>query len=145
MASRSRSADRVELSVPSDPRYLGLLRSVVSRSAELVGFSEDEKQELELAVNEACANIIRHCYRMDPSQRIDVTIHALPDRVEVRLRDFGTYRAMADPPETDPEDLRPGGLGCRIMKLTADEVAYRPAGGSGTLLTLVKRRAARER
>ncbi len=132
----------ITLSLPSNPKYLGLLREVVGRSAEIFGFSEEEKLSLMLAVNEGCANIIEHCYGRDPSQKIDVTLHLLPDRMEVELRDYGEYfeeggRSICD------EELREGGLGLRLMKSVMDEVVFRPAEREGTLLTMVKYRAAR--
>jgi anti-sigma regulatory factor (Ser/Thr protein kinase) len=171
MRGRKGAVDCIVLSLPSDPKYLGLLRTVVGRAAEMVGFSAEEKDELMLGVNEGCANIIRHCYRMDPGQKIDVRIRVLPDRMEVRLRDFGEFwaceeflaeadalaaRADAAPLETVgpgsgdpiagdtiPGDPYPGGLGVRLMREVLDEVDYRPAPGDGTLLTMVKLRTER--
>jgi len=132
--------DYIALSLPSKPNYLGLLRTVVGRAADLLGFSEEEKQNLMLAVNEGCANIIRHCYKMSPDQKIDVTLRILPDRFEVELRDYGTYREVEGREGLCGEEWEPGGLGLKIMKDLMDSVEFRPAESEGTLLTMVKYR-----
>jgi len=134
----------IALSLPSNPMYLGLLRNLVGEAADLYGFSEDEKLGLMLAVNEGCANIIKHCYQMDSKKKIDITIRILPDRMEVVLRDYGQFLAADEFPVAPCEDLEPGGLGLTIMKSVMDRVEYRPAGQDGTLLTMVKYRAARQ-
>lgn len=137
-ASERPPGEYISLSLPSNPMYLGLLRTVVGTAADLFGFSEEGKHAMMLAVNEGCANIIQHCYRMDEQQKIDITISVLPDRMEVELRDYGTFRDPGDPQENCEEELRPGGLGLKLISQTMDEVVYRPAGRDGTLLTMVK-------
>jgi anti-sigma regulatory factor (Ser/Thr protein kinase) len=113
----------------------------VGQAADLFGFSEEEKQDLMLAVNEGCANIIRHCYQMDTGQKIDATIRILTDRMEVVLRDYGEDQLDRDPEVRPCEELEPGGLGLKIMRQFMDEVVYRPANEAGTLLTMVKYRS----
>lgn len=113
----------------------------MGEAADLFGFSEEEKQDLMLSVTEGCANIIRHCYRMDPEKKIDATIRICMDRMEVELRDYGEL-ALDCAPEAEPcAEVTPGGLGVKLMKQFMDEVAYRPANSEGTLLTMVKYRS----
>jgi serine/threonine-protein kinase RsbW len=138
----SSTSEYIALSLPSNPMYLGLLRSMVGEAADLYGFSEEEKQGVMLAVNEGCANIIRHCYQMDSKKKIDITIRILPDRMEVVLRDYGQFQDADEFPMKPCADLEPGGLGLTIMKSVMDRVEFRPAGQEGTLLTMVKYRAA---
>ncbi len=140
----SSSNEYITLALPSDPKYLGLLRTLVGEAADLYGFSEEEKQGVMLAVNEGCANIIRHCYRMDGDKKIDVTIRILRDRMEVVLRDYGEYRDAEMFREKPCADLEPGGLGITLMKSVMDRVDFCPAGEEGTLLTMVKYRSVRK-
>ena len=137
--------DYIALSLPSDPRYLGLLRTVVGRAADLLGFEEDEKQGMMLAVNEGCANIIEHCYRRDESRKIDMTLRMMTDRMEIQLRDYGEYQDIQIDPASCAEGPEPGGHGLMIMKGVMDEVRFRPAEDEGTLLTMVKHRSPGER
>ncbi len=140
MRPEGAEGDYIALSLPSKPHYLGLLRTVVGRAADLFGFEEEETQSLMLAVNEGCANIIRHCYKMSPDKKIDVTLRILEDRFEVDLRDYGTYRELDQAESLCGDEAEPGGLGLRIMRDVMDEVEFRPAEREGTLLTMVKYR-----
>ena len=76
MQPKGITGDSIVLSLPSQPRFLGLLREVVGRAADLLGFDEEEKQCTMLAVNEGFANIVEHCYGMDGRRKIDVTCMA---------------------------------------------------------------------
>jgi anti-sigma regulatory factor (Ser/Thr protein kinase) len=143
MRPEGTKGDFIEISLPSHPRYLTLLREVVGRAADLLEFSEDEKQGMMLAVNEGCANIIEHCYAMDDRGKIDMTLRMLPDRMEIDLRDYGVYQEAAIEESPGP-DGEPRGLGVRIMRSAMDDVTWRPAGRDGTLLTMKKFRTARE-
>jgi anti-sigma regulatory factor (Ser/Thr protein kinase) len=69
----------------------------------------------------------------------------LPDRMEIRLRDYGKFRDIEIGEDGSDEDREPGGCGLRIIKGVMDEVRFRPAEEEGTLLTMVKFRSPGER
>jgi anti-sigma regulatory factor (Ser/Thr protein kinase) len=134
----------VIVEVPSDPAALFLVRCVVERLTERMGFAREHVGRITLAVDEACTNVIRHAYRQRPGQRIVVRLEVSEDRLEIRIRDFGT---PADPREMAPRDLgeiRPGGLGTHFIRCAMDEVHYESPAGGGGLLRLVKYREPRE-
>ena len=54
--------DPMQLVLDSDPRNLGVVRAMVERHAGLAGFDERARHRIALAVDEACANVIRHAY-----------------------------------------------------------------------------------
>jgi serine/threonine-protein kinase RsbW len=134
-------ADTINLTIYSDPRYLGLLRKLVEKAARRADLTGEEVQGVMLAVNEGCANIIQHCYGMSGGNRIDVEIRVLGDRLEIDLRDYGDCQLSRAPEPDCCDDREPGGLGLRIIDSVMDEVRFRPAESRGTLLTMVKYRS----
>lgn len=48
--------------MPADLSSLTAVRDVIMQLAERAGFDEDEAGQIEIAVDEACANIIEHAY-----------------------------------------------------------------------------------
>ena len=97
-----------------------------------------------LAIDEACANIIRHAYRGCGDGRIALRIERHREHLRFRLRD----RAPAvDPGCVKPRDLgecRPGGLGINIIDDTMDYWRLRPLKHHcGNVLTMVRRLHAR--
>ena len=126
------------LSIPSDPKYMPLVRTLTGAAAEAVGFNETDVNYVRLAVDEALANIIRHAYDGDTTQRIEVHVGLHDDRIEVRLRDFGK---QCDPSQIKPrnlDDIRPGGLGVHFMREIMNEVVYDTSHEVGTELHMTK-------
>jgi anti-sigma regulatory factor (Ser/Thr protein kinase) len=128
------------LNIKSHPRHLAEVRALVRRVAAEAGFDEQTTFNLMLAVDEACANIIRHAYGGDASQ--DIVIHATVthDAVEFRLRDYGKQVDPACIKSRDLDEVRPGGLGCFLIRHAFDEVDYNTRFATGTELRLLKRR-----
>jgi len=130
----------VTLTVPSQPKYLYIVRSALYPLLLGAGFGKRDARRIVLAVDEACSNIIRHAYEEDPSGTITVTATDAAGQFTVRLRDYGR---KADPSSIAPrnlEDVRPGGLGTHFMGQVFDAVTYDTSEGEGTLLILEKKK-----
>lgn len=136
----SRIQGPVLLDIPSDPAALFLVRCVVERLAQRMAFGAEDVTQVTLAVDEACANTIRHAYKNRPGERIVLRFLIQEDRLEIHVRDFGE---SVDPRKIRPRELgeiRPGGLGTHFIRSAMDEVSYEAQEGGGTLLRLVKYR-----
>jgi serine/threonine-protein kinase RsbW len=124
------------------------LRKVRSRVGELarsLGFSTPDVGEIELAVDEALANVIRHGYGGPCDEPIEVTIEPTSgesaEGLRIIIRDYGK---QVDPACIDGrvlDDVRPGGLGVHIIRSIMDEVHYATASGGGMRLTMFKKKA----
>jgi anti-sigma regulatory factor (Ser/Thr protein kinase) len=133
-------AEGLEIRLTSDPGWLRVLRAAVRQVGELAGLDPEGADGLVVAVDEACANIIVHGYGGKGGQPILATFTLHPDRLEVRLRDFGRKMAPDAIRPLAPDASRPGGLGVALIHRCVDEVMYAPAEGAGMELTLVKHR-----
>jgi len=131
-------AEKIEIKIPGRPKFLKIIRSAVNHVCERIGFSQDEVNNITLAVDEACSNIIKHAYCGSTDDFIETTINIYDDRLEVLLRDFGK---KANPKKIKPrelDDVRPGGLGVHLIKSVMDVVNYDNNVEKGNLLQLVK-------
>jgi anti-sigma regulatory factor (Ser/Thr protein kinase) len=106
-----------------------------------LGFADEEVGRMTLAVDEACANVIRHAYGNRQGERIVLTFIVHKDRFEIRVRDFGTPAEPEDLQPRDLKDIRPGGLGIHFIKSAMDEVNYDAPADGGGLLRMVKYRS----
>ncbi|HOV87481.1 MAG TPA: ATP-binding protein [Syntrophobacteraceae bacterium] len=134
----------VFLEVPSDPASLFLVRCLTDRLTQRLGFPQSEVDRVVLAVDEACANIIRHAYGGRLGERIHLTYLVGEERLEIRIRDFGSG---TDPVHFKPRelaDVRPGGLGIHFIRSAMDRVEYETPPDGGTLLTMIKLRQPKE-
>lgn len=135
-----RAADEFRLDLPSDPRYLAMLRAVVAAAVEVAGFDEEERRRIVLGLCEAASNVIEHCYGGKVTGRLRVRCRVRPDRLEIFLRDFGPKPDEDCLKGRDLDDLQPGGLGLHVIRETMDEVAYDFSHKVGTELRMVKYR-----
>jgi anti-sigma regulatory factor (Ser/Thr protein kinase) len=95
--------------------------------AEHCGFAEDEAQFIILAVDEACANVIRHAYQGRTDGEIGLSCSAKEDRIEFLLVDQGRSPRPDSLQPRPLEEVRPGGLGTHLIRSVMDEVRYRPS------------------
>ena len=132
--------DRLMLSIPSNPNYLGAVRAFLTGLLHKLGFGEQEVHGIVLAVNEAYANIIEHCYQGDTAQRIDLTVQVAPTCLTVEIRDYGEPPDMKAIQPRSLQDIRPKGLGTHFMRMLMDDITYQVS-NPGTLLRMTKRRS----
>ena len=131
------------LTVPSATEHLALIREFVSNVGSQAGLGDDDVAKLELAVDEACANVIEHAHGHDANK--EVTVRATFDTATLRIEvvdegeGFDPTSVPATPVEQMVHDRRTGGLGLRVMKSLMDEVSYEILPGDRNRLRLLKR------
>ena len=140
MSGPPKAVRLLELRVPARADQLRTVRDAVREHAGSCGCRDQTLDDIVLAVDEACQNIIRHAYRGDPDGTIVLEIERCGDDLIFSLRDF----APPIDPETvrprDLDDLRPGGLGTHFIHEVMDDAKFEPPpSGGGNLLKMVKR------
>jgi len=135
----------VESRVPARADRLKLLRGGVRAAARMCGLDDGTAQNVVLAVDEACQNVVVHGYAGRPAGapegEIVLTLARCADGLLVRLRDFAPPVDADRIRPRDLADLRPGRLGSHFIREIMDAAAYRPAPeGHGNVLEMVKRK-----
>ncbi len=130
--------DHLHATIPSDPRYLPLVRALVDEGASLVGFAQVDRNSICLAATEAITNVIRHAYGGDQTKQIDMVLDTSGGRFRLTIVDYAKFVDPCQIASRPLDEVRPGGLGVHLMKSTMDEVRYEKNEHGGTTLTLVK-------
>src|SRR5215475_14302946 len=132
-----------QLHVPSSTENLSMIREFVGRVGERAGMDSAELTKLELAVDEACANVIEHAYGSDNTR--EVTVKAVLDAECVQIEIVDTGRGF-DPAQVEQVNLdqlinqrKSGGLGMRLIRSLMDEVQYQIVPGQKNELRMVKK------
>lgn len=129
------------LRVPAVPSSLRLIRRVVRESALIAGAPEAWADDLVLAVDEACQNVVRHGYAGGSGDLV-VTLSRCPggDGVVTEILDFAPPVDPARVRGRDLNDVRPGGLGVHFIEALCEEAGFaEPPEGAGNLFRMVKR------
>ncbi|MBC8287749.1 MAG: ATP-binding protein [Nitrospinae bacterium] len=129
----------IKLSIPSDPKYLGLIRKVLQELLDSSDVPDDTARRLILCVDEACANVIKHSYEGSCDEPIEATFTIAGDDFKVQIRDYGKQCDLSQIKPRDLEDIKPGGLGTHFINEIMDDVSYCTNRTKGTLLTMIKK------
>ena len=141
------ATETITLQVPSNTRYLSLVGACVAEVCRRVeGLPDPEKTtyDIQLAVNEAAVNAIKHAHGGSPHDQVKVIFSLFPGRLEIDIYDRGEGFDLAAVPEPDLEEPHEGGYGLMIIKELMDEVSYHRDPVRGNQLHLVKYLVGRE-
>jgi serine/threonine-protein kinase RsbW len=123
------------LTLPRDEQTVPVARHIVRNAMEQVGVDETSVSDIELALSEACTNVLLHS---GPGDQYVVRLD-LEDRLAMlRVIDVGhgidSARLQAE--DAPPEDERGRGLG--LMQAMVDRVDFTTRPEAGTIVTLEK-------
>ena len=134
------------LTVPGRFEYLAQIAEFVTRAAREAGLDDDDVFHVEMAVDEACSNVIEHAYAQVAGD-IDLTC-AVPvqGRLDITIHDHGAPFDPATVPEPNVSEganldmMQEGGLGLYFMRKLMDEVRFDFEPDHGNTLYMSKRR-----
>jgi anti-sigma regulatory factor (Ser/Thr protein kinase) len=121
---------QIKFSMPSDPRYLPVVRGAIGPLAALIGWDESECDAIVLAVNEALANVITHAYHNRTDGLMELECRERGGGLEITLLDNGDAPDRSRICAREIGCDQPGGLGTHIIRDVMDKVSYQesPAG-----------------
>lgn len=115
-------------------------RQAVRDTLTGAGLDAGAAQDLVLALDEACQNVIRHAYGPEAEGDIALAIAREGDQLVFTLTDWAPRIDTSRVKPRDLDDLRPGGLGTHLIREVMDEADFvEPPPGCGNLLRMSKR------
>jgi PAS domain S-box-containing protein len=140
---RQAPLSRAETELRSDLKELGRSRQFVRAFCrDLPGAPLDDESvsKLELAVTEACSNIMKHAYHGRADQWIHLEAEAFPGEVSIRLHHLGDSfdPSKVPPPALDGSQM--SGFGMYLITRSVDEVRYYRDERGRNCIALVKAR-----
>ena len=117
-----------KLKIPSITDNLQMVREFVLKIAAKAGFNEETQEQIALAVDEACTNVIKHAHHHDARQLMDLEIKTDPQKILITITDRGRGFDITKLQEPNLEkyikESRHGGLGIYLIKTLMDKVDY---------------------
>lgn len=126
---------RVVLFLPRDAASVPVSRQVLGSCLHTLGVTEEVRNDIALALTEACANVIKHA---GPGDEYEVTASARDGKCVIEVLNAGNpvpARAAAagmPPPEAEH------GRGLQIIDAVADDVRLTGNGRAGTTVHFEK-------
>ena len=124
---------RMSLLLPRDRSTVPITRRVLDAALAVFSVTKDCRDDISLAVGEACANAVQHA---DEGAGYEVTVTIHEDRCIIDVVDGGPGVDPASIPEAAPD--AESGRGLRIIQALADLVELRRGAHRGMALRIVK-------
>ncbi len=126
-------------------KSLAKISKFVKKHAKAAGLDDADIYAVELAVDEACSNIIEHAYQGEGVGKIECACNVSANGLTITLRDNGKAFEMDQVPQ--PDINRPlqhrtkGGLGVFLIRKMMDDVQYSSTPEKGNVLVIRKQKA----
>ena len=131
-----------QLVLPGHMADLGRVVDFIGEACIQANVESDARFDMQLAAEEACANVILHAYNEEGGELM-VRFETRDHDAIITVRDRGQAFDPTQVPEPDldaPLASRPlGGLGLHLMRKLMDEVVFTFSAKEGNTLVMVKR------
>jgi len=141
MAEHDRvAAQTVEELLESTLESVDQAEETVLRVATAMGFDEDDRHRIGIAVRECMVNAVVHGNRYHSRKKVHLTVSRMAERLEILVGDEGGSFDVSKLPDplADENLLRQSGRGLLMMKAFMDEFEVRPRKPQGTEVRMVK-------
>ncbi|TMR21150.1 ATP-binding protein [Nonomuraea turkmeniaca] len=124
----------IALRLPRDAASVPLIRQMLDGTLRSLGVEQQVRDDIELMLTEACANVIKHA---GPSDEYTVSANVRHHVCVIRVVDTGNG---FDPRTViDPEPGAEHGRGLQIMRALADDIRFTNRRENGAMVCLEKR------
>jgi serine/threonine-protein kinase RsbW len=130
----------ISLSLPRDKETIPVARHIVRKALAEVGVENDCTFDVELALSEACTNVLLHA---GPGEAYEVRLQIDERSCELRVVDVGRG-FEADGTLAQPSGVAEGGRGLGLMIALVDRVRFASKPEAGTMVSLEKALVYRE-
>jgi sigma-B regulation protein RsbU (phosphoserine phosphatase) len=121
------------------PNQLKPMRDAVLATVEAQGTDAVLANDLVLALNEACMNVIQHACSGTPGTQIRVELFRQGNTLLFHVLDNAAPIDVSSVKPRNLDDVRPGGLGVHLMREIMDQVEFlTPPAGFGNFLCMKK-------
>ena len=124
----------------SDLASVDIAEESVMNRAEHVGFDEDARMDLGLAVREAMVNAVVHGNKYNADKKVQLSIQSSMDSLRVVILDQGAgFEVKSVPDPLDVHNLmKTSGRGLLMMQTYVDELSVKKGPEGGTEVVMVK-------
>lgn len=133
---------RIQMTLPANLSILEFVANIVENAVGTLGFTTEQIDDIQLALDEVITNVITHAYSERHGETFLLEFMPLKNGVSIVVIDYGKsfdfeeasarYDGQADPNQAI------GGLGLYLVQKTMDSVRYEPHAPDGNRMALVK-------
>lgn len=133
--------ESVKMTFPNKLKYSFMVQSFVREIAKMIGFSGDELEQIDIAIEESVSNIMVHASD-EENPTFDIICEKIPGGIKIILKEMGI---PFDPERVKKyeltkilDDLSTSGLGIYLIQKVMDELSFHNLGTQGKETVMIK-------
>jgi serine/threonine-protein kinase RsbW len=126
---------QVAVCLPREAGTVSIVRSFLGRGLRVLGVAEECAQEIELAVSEACNNVIQHA---GTDEDYEVRVDIDEEHCAISVVNSGPGFDAESLAGLMPDAASSRGRGVAVMRAVMDSLEFRSEPETGTIVRLVK-------
>jgi serine/threonine-protein kinase RsbW len=127
---------QVVMTLPREAVSVPLTRRTVAAALTAAGVARDCLAEVEVALSEACTNVLNHAGKGDA---YEVAINISEQQLTMDVIDFGGGFGHLQPGSPMPDPTAESGRGLALMRALTDQAIFDSVSGDGGAVHLMKR------
>jgi serine/threonine-protein kinase RsbW len=124
----------LSLSLPRESGSVPVVRRLAAQALRAFGVEDEDIDDVQLAITEACANVVEHATESDT---YEVKVELASDRCAITVVDQGQGFDATTLPEIPSSDAE-SGRGLVLMRALVDNVAFQSQPQAGAVVHMVK-------
>ncbi len=134
---------KIAFDLPGGKPFFSDLRKKIKQTCRRWGLDKEDSLHIQIAVDEACTNIVRHAYQ-NKAGKIRIELQPYNKKIKVVIKDWGNPFQNGYKPELKPDQIiqtgKEGGLGVFTITKLMDEIKYRRYKKHNTLVLIKLRK-----
>lgn len=134
--------DTFKITLPNKLEYLDLAQLFVRESAKKIGFSGNALNHIDIAIEEAVSNVMKHTYDAEENRTFDIVCENIRTGVKITIKEMGL---PFDPSivkkfeiAESVEESSASGLGLFLISQVMDEYSFHNLGINGKETIMIK-------
>ncbi len=122
----SKKQNKIMITIPSKIEELNRIEEISEEIAEKMGMSDDQEDNLCIAITEAVGNAIVHGNRKNPKKKVQIEFQLKEDTILVSVKDEGDgFKPDSVSNPLDPENImKDSGRGIFILRTLMNDVSF---------------------
>ncbi|MDX6273889.1 MAG: serine/threonine-protein kinase RsbW [Frankiales bacterium] len=127
---------RLTLFLPRDELSIPVVRRTLDGALKALGVPRDEAHDIEVAVSEACTNVLDH---VEQGEEYEITCSVSEDLAQIEVVDTGSGFDSEGLGRVEAEHTAEEGRGIQLIRALTDHVQFETRPGDGSIVRFAKR------
>ncbi len=134
--------ETLKITLPNKLDYLDIAQLFVRETAKKIGFAGNSLNNIDIAIEEAVSNVMKHTYDAEENRTFDIVCEKLRNGIKIVIKEMGLPFDPSNVKQYKPigsiEDASTSGLGLFLISKVMDDYSFHNLGINGKEMHMTK-------